>query len=273
MSIERRLGRLESALPASIAVRHWLAEAHSHGSGGAHGAWLAEQPPEASPRRRLRAQASSVARAGLPAGSVEALFAAEQAGRDAIFLVELVVTLNERIEAVLEPGFLRAETLEAELRLLGLEARTGVSTAIVPTGDPSSDGWMIWCLAYAAWANVLVVADAARTALEDRYLRMSALFPDLAADWGRLLARVDELAGLAAAGPGKPEADQTWTWPPDHRGLVLLTPAARRSSAGAHAGTAAADLVDIALWRAFRSLGDPEKAQAVQARRISRLMR
>jgi hypothetical protein len=273
MSIERRLHRLESALPASIAVRHWLAEAHSHGSAGAYGAWLAEQPPEASPRRRLRAQASSVARAALPAGSVEGSLAADQARRDAIFLVELVVTLNERIEAVLEPGFLRAETLDAELRLLGLEARTGVSAAIVPTGGPSSDGWLSWCLDYAAWANVLVVADAARTALEDRYLGMPALFPDLAADWASLLARVDDLAGLAAAGPQTPEADQPWTWPPERRGLVLLTPAARRSSARAHAAITAADLLDVAVGRAFRSLGDPEKAQAAQARRINRLMR
>jgi hypothetical protein len=269
MSVEGRLRRLEDALPPPMAVRHWLAEAHAHGSAGAYAGWLAEQPPDAKPRRRLRAQAETAAWAALPAGSTNGALAAARAGRDAIFLVELVAALNERVEAILEPGFLRGETLEAELHLLGLEVCTGVSVAAVPPAR-SEDRWMRWCLDYAAWANLLAIAEAARTFLEDRYLGMPALFPDLAEDWARLLAQVDELAGLAAAGPVAPEGDATWTWPPDRDGLVVLTPQARRSGALAHARTAAADLVDTALWGTFRYVGDPEKALAVQARRIRR---
>jgi len=132
---------------------------------------------------------------------------------------------------------------------------------------------MGWCLDFAAWANLLATAEAARTFLEDRYLGMPALFPDLADDWATLLRRVDELAGLAAAGPVAPEVDATWTWPPDPDGLVMLMPGARPLAALAHARIAAADLVDTALWRTLRYVGDPDKAQAVQARRISRATR
>jgi len=273
MSADRRLGRLEDALPPRTAVRHWLAEAHTHGSTGAYAAWLDEQPPDAWPHRRLRAQAEAAAWAAPRAKSANRSVAAERAGRDAILLVELVAALNERIEALLEPGFLRAETLEAELGLLGLEVRTGVSVAAVPPGGTAADRWMRWCFDYIAWANLLGTADAARTFLEDRYLGVSVLFPDLAEDWVTLLARVDELASLAAAGPVAPEVDATWTWPPDRDGLVVITPQARRSFALAHSRTAAADLVDTALWRTLRYVGDPEGAQAVQARRISRATR
>jgi len=273
MSADRRLRRLEDALPPRIAVRHWLADAHAHGSAGAYAAWLAEQPPDARPHRRLRAQAEAAAWAGLRAGSTTGAEAAERAGRDAVFLVELVAALNERAEALLEPGFLRAETLEAELHLLELEVRTGVSVAAVLPGGTAADRWMRWCLDYAAWANLLATAEAARAFLEDRYLGMAALFPDLADDWATLLRRVDELAGLAAAGPVAPERDATWTWPPDPDGLVMLMPGARPLAALAHARIAAADLVDTALWRTLRYVGDPEGAQAVQARRISRATR
>jgi hypothetical protein len=273
VSADRRLRRLEDALPPRIAVRHWLAEAHTHGSTGAYAAWLDEQPPDAWPHRRLRAQAEAAAWAAPRAKSANRSVAAERAGRDAILLVELVAALNERIEALLEPGSLRAETLEAELGLLGLEVRTGVSVAAAPPDRTEAERWMRWCFDYVAWANLLGTADAARTFLEDRYLGMSALFPDLAEDWVTLLARVDELASLAAAGPVAPEVDATWTWPPDRDGLAVITPQARRSFALAHARTAAADLVDIALWRTFRYVGDPEKAQAVQARRLRRATR
>ena len=273
MSADRRLRRLEDALPPRIAVRHWLAEAHAHDSAGAYAAWLAEQPPSERPQRRLRAQAESAAWAGLRAGSTTGAEAAERAGHDAIFLVELVAALNERAEELLEPGFLRAETLEAELRFIELEVRTGVSTGAVPPDRTAPDRWMGWCLDYAAWANLLGTAEAARTFLEDRYLGMSALFPDLAGDWATLLARVDELAGLAAAEPVAPEGVEAGTWPPDRAGLVVLTPGVRRSAALAHARIAAADLVDAALWSTLRYVGDPEKAQAVQARRLRRMTR
>jgi len=101
-------------------------------------------------------------------------------------------------------GIVEPFTLEAELHLLELEVRTGVSLAVVPPKGTAADRWMGWYLDFAAWANLLATADAARTFLEDRYLGMSALFPDLAEDWARLLAQVDELAGLAAAGPVAP---------------------------------------------------------------------
>lgn len=273
MSVDRRLRRLEDALPPRIAVRHWLAEAHAHGSAGAYAAWLAEQPPGARPHRRLRAQAEMAAWAGLRAGSTTGAEAADRAGRDAVFLVELVAALNARVEELLEPGFLRAETLEAELRFLELEVRTGISVAAVPPEGTAADRWMHWCLDFAAWANLLATAEAARTFLEDRYLSMAALFPDLAEDWATLLAQVDELAGLAVAGPVAPEGGEAWIWPPDRAGLVVLAPGVRRSAALAHVRIAAADLVDAALWRTLRYVGDPEGAQAVQARRLRRVTR
>jgi hypothetical protein len=273
MSADGRLRRLENALPPRIAVCHWLGEAHAHGSAGAYAAWLAEQPPDARPHRRLRAQAEAAAWAGLRAGSTTGAKAAERAGRDAVFLVELVAALNERARELLEPGFLRAETLEAELHLLELEVRTGVSVAVAPPGGTAADRWMRWCLDYAAWANLLATAEATRTFLEDRYIGMAALFPDLAEDWATLLGRVDELAGLAAVGPTAPEGDETGTWPPDPNGLVTLMPGVRRFAALANAWIAAADLVDTALWRTLRYIGDPERAQAVHARRLRRATR
>jgi hypothetical protein len=270
MSIERRLHQLESALPVQAAVRHWLVEAHGHGGRAEYTEWLAEQPRDAAPHRRVRAQVEAAALAACPNGSADGPLAAWQAGRDAIFLLEVVAVANDRAEALLEPGFLRAEALEAELRLLWLEVRTGVSAEAKPPGRSEMERWMGWCIDYSAWAIILATAEVARMLLEDRYLGAPALFPDLAEAWATLLARVDGLGDLAASGAQPSEGARTYPWPPDPHGLVLLAPEARHASARAYARSAAADLVNVARANTLAYLGDRDGANAILARRLRR---
>jgi len=134
-------------MPAQVAVRHWLAEAHARGSSAAYEVWLHDQPPDAAPRRRVRAQAEAAVTSSTTIGPREQPLAAWQAGRDAIFLIELVSVLNLRAEELLEPGFPRGETLEAELRLLKLEVRTGVSPEEAPSALTCANRWFDWCIA------------------------------------------------------------------------------------------------------------------------------
>jgi hypothetical protein len=270
MTTGSRLRRLEQALPPQVAARLWLAEAHAHGSSGAYVDWLHEQPPDQEPHRRVRAQAEAAAWAGFPQGAGEAPLAASQAGRDAIFLVELVMVLNDRAAILLLQGCHRVETLEAELRLLWLEVRSGVAAVDGADGGTCAERWISWCLALLTFAFIVNGAQAARTFLEDRYLGMSALFPDLAADWAQLLRRIEELADLAAAGPPVREGDRTGDWPPDRRGLVVLTPEAHHEGAQRHFLTAAADLVDDALARTLARFGDRQSVATIVARRMRR---
>jgi hypothetical protein len=270
MTTERRLRRLEQALPPQVAARLWLAEAHAHGSYGAYVAWLDEQPPDQEPHRRVRAQAEAAAWAGFPQGAGEAPLAASQAGRDAVFLVELVKVLNDRAAILLLPGFHRVETLEAELRLLWLEVRSGVSAVEGPDGGTCAERWISWCLALLTLAFILNAAQAARTFLEERYLGTSALFPDLADEWAQLLRRIEELADLAVSGPPAREGDRAGDWPPDRRGLVVLTPEARHEGAQRHFLAAAADLVDDAQARTLARFGDRASVATIVARRMRR---
>ena len=270
MTTRLRLRRLEQALPPQVAVRLWLAEAHAHGSLGAYVAWLDEQPPDQEPCQRVRAQAEAAAWAGLPQGAGGAPLAAWQAGRDAVFLLELAIVLNDRVASLLEPGYLRGETLEAELHLLWLEVRSGVSAVEAADGGTCAERWISWCLAYSGWAFILNCAQAARTFLEERYLGMSALFPDLAAEWAQLLRRIEELADLGAGGPPAREGDRAGAWPPARRGLVVLTPKARHEGVQQHFLAAVADLVDDAQARTLARFGDRERVATIDARRMRR---
>jgi hypothetical protein len=270
MTTGSRLRRLEQALPPQVAARLWLAEAHAHGSYGAYDAWLDEQPPDQEPHRRVRAQAEAATWAGFPQGAGEAPLAAAQAGRDAVFLVELVKVLNDQAAILLLPGFHRVETLEAELRLLFLEVRSGVSAVEGPDGGTCAERWISWCLALLTLAFILNAAQAARTFLEERYLGMSALFPDLAVGWAQLLRRVEELVDLAVAGPSAREGDRAGAWPPDRRALVVLTPEAQHEGAQRHFLSAAADLVDDAQARTLARFGDRQGVATIVARRMRR---
>jgi hypothetical protein len=270
MTTGSRLRRLEQALPPQVAARLWLAEAHAHGSYEAYVAWLDEQPPDQEPHRRVRAQAEAAAWTGLPQGAGEAPLAAAQAGRDAVFLVELVIVLNDRITTLLEPGFMRVETLEAELHLLWLEVRSGVSAVEEAEGGTCTERWISWCLALLTLSFILNGAQAARTFLEERYLGMAALFPDLAADWAQLLRRVEELADLAVSGPRAREGDRAGAWPPARRGLIVLTPEARHEGAQRHFLAAAADLADDAQARTLARFGDRQGVATIVARRMRR---
>jgi hypothetical protein len=263
MNTDERLYRLEQSMSAQVAVRHWLAEAQAHGSSTAYEAWLADQPPDAEPGRRVRAQAEAAVASSTAIGPREKSLAAWQAGRDVVFLIDLAWILNSRAEELLEPGFLRADTLEAQLHLFKLEVRTGISPEEVPSDRTCADRWFSWCLACATLGNLLAVADAARRLLEERYLGMPALFPELADDWARLLARVEKLATLAATGPTLPVGDVPLSWPPEPYGLTELTPEARRSRVRAYARLAAAVLVNIALASTLLRLGDRAGASRI----------
>ena len=137
-------------------------------------------------------------------------------------------------------------------------------------GGTCAERWISWCLAYSGWAFILNCAQAARTFLEERYLGMSALFPDLAAEWAQLLRRIEELADLGAGGPPAREGDRAADWPPARRGLVVLTPKARHEGVQQHFLAAVADLVDDAQARTLARFGDRERVATIDARRIRR---
>lgn len=264
MSAARRLAKLEDALPPKAGTLLWLAEAHGFGSLDAYVGWLIDQPRSAAPLHRVPAQAEAATRAALRGEPHDVVArAVRDAVRDAIFLVELVLTLNRSAEETIRLESLRHAALAWELRARRAEAWFDANgTSGRPRGT-SARWWREWRAAVASWVNDLAVAEAARVQLERRYLDGHAsLFPDLAADWQRLREQAERLAALGDRVEGRP---------PRHRRAVPLLRsglATKLVPERERAHGEAAHLADAACSAALDLLGDTDGAAAIAERRL-----
>jgi PAS domain-containing protein len=199
MTLKRRLDKLESALPARTAALRWLAEAHRFGSIVAYVDWLGGQPRSDYPLNRVPAQAIAAAAAatkGLPPGY--AADAREQALRDALFLVNLILGINAAAAEMV--GTSAAELVLLAEETLALESE---HAAPDPDGEAGGHDWAErrtdWLARARAWLISLYVAEGAWTLLERRYLDgRPSVFPDRAADLALLREGAEDLFELAA---------------------------------------------------------------------------
>jgi len=267
MTAERRLAKLEGALSPKAATLLWLEEAHQFGSLPAYVAWLIDQPISVAPLERVPAQvraAALEALRGLPREVVRA--SSHQAVRDAIFLVELVLKLNSAAGEAIRLLGLRHAALFWQMRAISAEAQLETAGPSRGASGGCTARWAAWRAAVASLIGTLYAAEEARAHLERRYLeRTPSLFPDLAADWLRLLEEVERLAGLGdvvgvtagRVGGGRHRRGRP------HSDLRQL-----RSAALDRAPEEAASLVDAARAAALGALGDTAGAAATAERRL-----
>jgi hypothetical protein len=271
VTAERRLAKLEGALPPKAATLLWLAEAHQFGSLPAYVDWLIDQPISAAPLERVPKQARAAAVAALRGQPREVVReAAHQAVRDAIFLVDLVLRLNSVATETIRIEELRYAALFWEMRAISAEAQLARRNRSRADRSASSlvERWHAWCTATAALLTGLYAAEEARLLLERRYLESHpALFPDATADWERLRESEERLAGLGdALRPlirGRRRAPRSAEIEPPGLDLGGL-----RSAARTQAPAVASRLVDEARAAALDILGDTEGATSIAARRL-----
>lgn len=264
MSAERRLAKLEDALPPKAGTLLWLAEAHEFGSLDAYVGWLIEQPRSAAPLHRVPAQAEAATRAarrGEPHDIVAR--AVRDAVRDAGFLVELVLTLNRSAEETVRHESLRYAALAWELRARSAEAAHDANGMSGHRRGTSTRGWRKWRAAVASRVNDLNMAEAARVQLERRYLDGHAsLFPDLAGDWQRLRDEAERFATLGDEVEGRPPRRRRAV-PLSRFGLVT-----RLVPEGERAHDVTAYLADSARGTALDLLGNTDGTAAIAERRL-----
>jgi hypothetical protein len=271
VTAERRLAKLEGALPPKAATLLWLAEAHQFGSLPAYVDWLIDQPISAAPLERVPKQARAAAVAALRGQPREVVReAAHQAVRDAIFLVDLVLRLNSVATETIRIEGLRYAALFWEMRALAAEAQLARRNRSRADRSAASlvERWQAWCTATAALLTGLYAAEEARALLERRYLDgRPTLFPDAIADWERLRESAERLAGLGEAlrllMDGRRRAPRSAEIEPLGLDLDAL-----RSGARTTAPAVAARLIDEARAATLDVLGDAEGATSIAARRL-----
>jgi hypothetical protein len=184
---EPRIAALERSLEPLEATRHWLTEARDFGSLAAYLRWLARQPDPKAPANLVSARAGQAVVAkmrGRPRVIVDEFRAAAQ--RDAIFLVELVIEIEDAVASANRDESLRWLTLVREFQVLRAEV-VGGGGAQCDGSPTSTDRWAAWLKAASERLGALYAAEEGRLLLERRYLDgLTVLFPDTAADWAAL---------------------------------------------------------------------------------------
>ena len=273
MTAERRLAKLERFLSPKAATLLWLAEAHQFGSLPAYVGWLIDQPISAAPLEQVPAQAragSLDAMRGQPREVVRE--AAHQAVRDAIFLVELVLKLNNAAEETIRIESLRYAVLFWEMRAITAEAELDrrARSRADRQGSSLAERWQAWRTATVTLLTGIYAAQEARLLLERGFFDgRPALFPDASADWERLRESVERLASLGGALPplmaGGHRVRRSAEIEPPEPDLDALRAAARTQ---ARAG--AQRLVDDATAATLDVLVDSVGATGIMARRLLR---
>jgi len=262
VTAERRLAKLEGALPPRAATLLWLAEAHQFGSLVAYVGWLIDQPLKAAPFWRVPEQAETAVRAAMRGEPREAVQqAVRQAVCDAVFLVELVIRLNLAAEEATRREGLRYAALFWEMRALTAEAELERGNRGSGDRGPVARLWAAWRDAVSGWLISLAATEEARLLLERRYLDgRGVLFPDLGRDWQTLRETGTRLAALAEVLPALRDGR------PRTRGQQNLSP--RRTAIAGRAAAQAASLADVAREAALDLLGDTAGAVAIAERRL-----
>ena len=274
MTGEARLGRLERRLTPIAAVCRWLDHAHGFGSIGAYLAWATRQPRADGPVARIVAQVGSdVARRPRSEAGQTFTRALADAKRDALLRIAVVFELNEWTA-----GEIRVMTLEQAFLLQAaflVDIELG-SEDPVPRGPGASGTDQFDAMGpalrgcVAGHAVKLLSAVDARTDLERDYLGgHAALFPDLAADWQRLVDDIPLLLdSVSLLGPGlAPTEDAHEPASPAHLELSDLAAVAR-----ARAPAEAAVRLAEARIKGLMLAGDNKQAGIAAGRLLRRAL-
>ena len=187
MKTEPRIAALERSLEPLEATRLWLTEAHDFGSLAAYQRWLAGQPDPKAPASLVSVRAGQAVVAkmrGRPRVMVDEFRAAAE--RDAIFLVELVIEIEDAVASAIQGESLRWLALALEFQVLRAEV-VGGGGAHCDGSPTSTDRSAAWLKAVSERLGALYAAEEGRLLLERRYLDgLTTLFPDTAADWAAL---------------------------------------------------------------------------------------
>jgi hypothetical protein len=263
----RRLAKLEGALSPKAATLLWLEEAHRFGSLLAYVRWLMDQPLSAAPLMRVPGQAEAgVMRALRGATHASSEAAARKAVRQAIFLVELVLGLNEAAGETTRIGSLRFAISFWEMRTVTLEAQLEADRKLARFPGTATERVQRWHADVLALLTDLFVAEEARGLLEHRYLDgHPALFPDAAQDHLSLRGQVE---GLTALGAGILETLEYRGREHPARSPPRVDLDGLRAAAQAGAPDLAAQVADAARCASLDVLGDHQGAAAIVERRL-----
>ncbi len=194
MTIERRLGKVETSLTPTQRVVAWLDEAHAFGNLTDYVDSLLDQEPDALPINRLARDAAGSTRTALRGKPAEVVHAAVlKALRETIFRFDLVLRINVTAHEMIEREALLYLVFAGQIALLLSDDRKA------PLPDPTYLRRMAQCRELTAQrVDELLAAQEARSMAEQRYLDgHPALFPDAVGEWAERLRLAQELAVMA----------------------------------------------------------------------------
>lgn len=264
MRTDRRLDRLESAMTPTQAARFWLEERIAFGSAAEYADWLAEQPLGTADLDRVMDRASAGAREASRGTTPSAVAAAERrAARDALFRVQLVLSLEATATDVVRTGLLRSEKLIWQLRALDSEWTLGLTTAADDELAAQAARWQVWPLAMQEHLLALYVEAEARALLERRYLEGdTSLFGETDDRLDRLVATAEDIAACWTE-LRVPSLQSPAAGPTDIPVLPILDLESLRQSAGAQAEIRATELAQDARVATLSILGESSEAMAI----------
>jgi hypothetical protein len=254
MSLHARTAALERTLSPTEATLLWLADAHRCRTLPAYLDQLIDDPRGTGPLDSVARHAVGSVTGRVARRYGESLDGARRiAARDAIFLVELVLGLEDTLETAIATGSLRWLALDAQLDALVAEARfSGQTTA---PGRRVPDRRAAWRGMTSQWLTEAYALDEARRLLEWRYLRgTTALFPATAEGWDGLLLAYEGLGERASARGGTAGGD-------------IDVPALRRAARD-RARAVAATIVSDARLATLEYLGLTTDALALAERHL-----
>jgi hypothetical protein len=267
VSVAARVDRLEGALSPVAATILWLQEAHAFGTLEAYSAWLATQPLPTAPLERvpeLARRGALEATKGQPRKVV--LKASRQAVRDAIFLVELVITLTREARETLKTEGLRFAAFHWMLRALVTEMAAGPESPLRKRQGSPIDDLSGLCRAIRVLLARLKVEGEARRELERRYLGgHGVLYPADAEDWEQLITSLEALSEMGEDVLGERVKRRS-----GRRAACSSEPddASSASSTRAAVNAEVRYLEDTARAHALRLLGHGDAAAVIVARRL-----
>jgi hypothetical protein len=250
---DRRLAKLEGALPPREAVLAWLARR------------VVELPIEAAPLsvigRRVEAAARDATK-GQPRDAIEA--AVHGAVRDAVFLFCLVFQVNAQALEVARVEGLRAGGVFFWMSALlgGPRAEDLPAAEARVHADELAESWAIWRSVVDRLDVNLRVEIEARATIEKKFFGgHDVLLADAATEWASHVDLIERLSGMgeamhvprAKARRGRPFGIEP--------GSSIKTRTAARAET----------LADDARVRAYEVLGDRPRAVEIMERRLTRL--
>ncbi len=261
---DRRLTKLEGALPPREAVLAWLVEAHGFPSLEDHVRSIVELPVEAAPLSVIGARIEAAVRASMKGQPRDAVWeAVRRAVGDGVFLFSLALQLNVVALEIAKVEGLRATAVFFWMGcLLGGPRAEDLTAAEARTCRRElADCWAQWRAVVDRLDVDVRVESEARARLERQFLGgQDVLFADAATSWASHVDMVERLAGLAEVMPSTRTA----------RGSQR-SPGAKGQGASLEARVAerVKRLADDARVRAYETLGDRLEAVRIMERRLT----